>query len=565
MQLATEMSQEKVIWEEFRRRSQIEAGRRPTQTLYPAQRRRPAGRKTATLRISTKDRANQADQLEDLVPVRLDLEHEKLRLRDTFTWNIHDRVVRPEVFAQGLVEDFKIPPEASDYFTREVYRAMQEQIGDFHPHVFLEEEPLDPHLPYSAYKNDEMRVSIKLNITIGNHTLVDQFDWDINDINNCPESFAQHMASDLALSGEFMTAIAHCIREQTQLFTKGLYVAAHQFDGRPIEDPEIRDCILPSPMHSAFRPFQAAKDYAPYFYELNDADLERTELAFSREQRQQKRSTNRRGGPSLPDLKERLKTWRTLVISTVIPGAADAVDKSGIYRVSRARRKPWNAGARGGDEEDDVLLSAESGEDSDIESPVRAQNAFGGTSRTRGMRGAASAAQAAMRANFARSQSPDSQFVETRVMSRRLGAGPLYESIDENGMREGLTVKLKVPRERFRQWWREWKRMLPAREAEMARVKAAQQQSLFAPHQAGQIAQHQHQQQYARIGAGGHGGPGNMGPPPSTPGLHQRPLPGGMVGPGASYSRPPSADPRFHDGMLMATPTPPPFGMGPTG
>ena len=38
--------------------------------------------------------------------------------------------------------------------------SMQDQITDFHPHLFFEEEPLDPQLNYTAYKNDDMRINI---------------------------------------------------------------------------------------------------------------------------------------------------------------------------------------------------------------------------------------------------------------------------------------------------------------------------------------------------------------------------------------------------------------------
>ena len=72
-----------------------------------------------------------------------------------------------------------------------------------------------------------MRITIKLYITIGQHTLVDQFKWEINNPLNSPESFAEQMARDLSLAGEFTTAIAHSIRERSQLFIRGLFVTGH--------------------------------------------------------------------------------------------------------------------------------------------------------------------------------------------------------------------------------------------------------------------------------------------------------------------------------------------------
>src|SRR4029079_17958591 len=122
--------------------------------------------------------------------------------------------------------------------------------------AYSEEDALDPELPYSAYKNDEMRILVKLNITIGQHTLVDQFEWDINNPMNSPEEFAASMTQDLSLSGEFTTAIAHCIREQSQTFTRSLYSIGTPFDGRPVEERDLTSAFLPSPLPSVFRPQQ---------------------------------------------------------------------------------------------------------------------------------------------------------------------------------------------------------------------------------------------------------------------------------------------------------------------
>ncbi|KAJ6275778.1 SWI-SNF complex subunit [Bipolaris maydis] len=288
-----------------------------TKLLYPEHAKR-AGHKIA----------QQAEQIEELVP-----------LRDTFTWNLHDRVTNPLLFAQTLVEDFQIPPELRQNVMQQIDREIHEQ-------------PLDPHLPYSAYKNDEMRISIKLNITIGQHTLMDQFEWEINNPLNAPEEFARQMAADLSLSGE----------EQCQMFTKSLYITGHPFDGRPVEDADIQDNFLPSPLPSVFRPMQATKDYQPYLYELSNADLERAELSIMREQRRQKRS-------------DRQRTVRTLVVSQ-------------LFKATRKAREGRRRAEGSSDESDS--------DESVLESPAPAQ-LTGGTARTR----------AAMRSAIGRSATPE--------------------------------------------------------------------------------------------------------------------------------------------------------------
>jgi SWI/SNF-related matrix-associated actin-dependent regulator of chromatin subfamily B member 1 len=420
--------------------------------IFPVQRRRT--RRGKHIFVSRKDLAIQAEQIDELVPIRLDIEYDKFRLRDTFTWNIHDRTIPMEKFAEMLVEDFGLPMPQYAGLAQQVHMSMQEQITDFHPHLFIEEEPLDAHLPYTSYKNDDMRVNIKLNITIGPHTLIDQFEWELNNPMNLPEEFAQQLTRDLGLSGEFTTAVAHSIREQCQLFTRSLYVVGHPFDGRPIEDHELAASFCPSPLPSPFRPFQSAKDYTPYLWALNVVELEQAEKALSREERRQKRSVNRRGGPTLPDLKDRRQTNRTLLVSSILPGGVDSLEESRIYKRSLLPGKSKRGATARDFEDSDESESEESGADS----PAAMSYLQQGTARTRGMRGAAAHAHAAMRSAMNRSATPESAVFhehETRKSGRKIirddASSP---DPSQAGDRASLIVKLRLPRQKYQQLMR---------------------------------------------------------------------------------------------------------------
>ncbi len=66
----------------------------------------------------------------------------------------------------------------------------------------------------SNAKSFFQRVIVKLNIHVGNTSLVDQFEWDLSEEKNSPEEFAKKLCSDLSLGGEFVTAIVYSIRGQ---------------------------------------------------------------------------------------------------------------------------------------------------------------------------------------------------------------------------------------------------------------------------------------------------------------------------------------------------------------
>ncbi|XP_072462839.1 SWI/SNF-related matrix-associated actin-dependent regulator of chromatin subfamily B member 1 isoform X2 [Notamacropus eugenii] len=139
-----------------------------------------------------------ASQPEVLVPIRLDMEIDGQKLRDAFTWNMNEKLMTPEMFSEILCDDLDLNPLT---FVPAIASAIRQQIESYPTDSLLEDQ-------------SDQRVIIKLNIHVGNISLVDQFEWDMSEKENSPEKFALKLCSELGLGGEFVTTIAYSIRGQ---------------------------------------------------------------------------------------------------------------------------------------------------------------------------------------------------------------------------------------------------------------------------------------------------------------------------------------------------------------
>jgi SWI/SNF-related matrix-associated actin-dependent regulator of chromatin subfamily B protein 1 len=79
-----------------------------------------------------------------------------------------------------------------------IAKSIKDQLVDFSNY-------LKPSVPKEVSSLSELRILIKLNVTVGNVSLIDQFEWDINRYNESvdPEWFAEILTAELGLTGEF--------------------------------------------------------------------------------------------------------------------------------------------------------------------------------------------------------------------------------------------------------------------------------------------------------------------------------------------------------------------------
>lgn len=180
---------------------------------------------------------------EVLIPVRLDIDIDGQKLRDTFTWNKNESLITPEQFAQILCDDLDLPTSS---FVPAISQSIRQQVEQFSSDMIPQDE-------------EDRRIIIKLNIQVGNMSLVDQFEWDLSNPLNNPEDFAKQLCSDLGLGGEFVTTIAYSIRGQLSWHAK-----TYAFNESPL--PQIKFPV---------RTLADAELWGPNIQVLTDAEMEK--------------------------------------------------------------------------------------------------------------------------------------------------------------------------------------------------------------------------------------------------------------------------------------------------
>ncbi|KAJ3283622.1 hypothetical protein HK104_010293 [Borealophlyctis nickersoniae] len=196
-----------------------------------------------------------------LIPIRLDLEVEGVKLRDAFTWNLNETLLTPEQFGAMLAEDFDSP--YAGQFAPLVANAIRQQVASYAA-ASDEDQPGDGTIREGAHQDEEydedIRIVIKLDIHVAAVHLRDQFEWPLySTFSVSPEDFARQFASELGVGGEFVPVIAHAIREQVCLARNSFHDATQ----------------APPVPSRPFRALQHEDVWEPELKELTEQEMER--------------------------------------------------------------------------------------------------------------------------------------------------------------------------------------------------------------------------------------------------------------------------------------------------
>ncbi len=233
--------------------------------------------------LSTSERHSLASGAaqEPLVPIRVDVHINDIRVVDAFLWNRLEQRTTPETFAMQLLRDLQQPLELSGAVATAI-REQVEQYAPFRPELFAD--------------RTELRLTFTLDVRIGHVQLQDTFEWDVLARENDPEQFSRMLCRELGLGTEFTAAIAHAIREQLQDVWAGLAYS----------QKSVLESIQP---RVALREGEEWELPGPTVRVLTKEELEEVERREDRNARAMRRSQRKSGTmwgfPSAPTLRER--------------------------------------------------------------------------------------------------------------------------------------------------------------------------------------------------------------------------------------------------------------------
>ncbi|CAM9244388.1 unnamed protein product [Discosporangium mesarthrocarpum] len=149
-----------------------------------------------------------------LVPIRLDVEVEGVRLVDSFTWNLHEQQfqITPEAFAVMTCTDLRLPRS----FEPPVAASVREQLQAFKLTLpgWLREGTIAP--------TGESLHPIHIDIRFQSMVYRDRLEWDLNCVQSSPEALARRTTGDLSLPQEIEPAIAFTIHEQLMNYRQAI-------------------------------------------------------------------------------------------------------------------------------------------------------------------------------------------------------------------------------------------------------------------------------------------------------------------------------------------------------
>lgn len=200
-----------------------------------------------------------------LIPIRIELDTETHRIRDSFTWNPHEKFITPEVFARIFCLDVDIPFEV---YGNQIIQLIKQQLDE---HSGVAEVSLLAPEQEAAGQEADLRVILNLDVQIGTLHIIDRVEWDLTSPLT-PEVFAAQMCADLGLGGEGVMLISHAVHEELLRLKKDcieLGLVGNMSDN---------NSKGPKKLESVWRDWNEAKAFVPHLEILSPEDIDALEF-----------------------------------------------------------------------------------------------------------------------------------------------------------------------------------------------------------------------------------------------------------------------------------------------
>ncbi|KAF8908851.1 hypothetical protein CPB84DRAFT_92030 [Gymnopilus junonius] len=258
-----------------------------------------------------------------LVPIRVEFETDTLRIRDCFTWNVNETLIKPEQFARIFCNDLDIPADQwAETVAAQIRAQLEDQEGVASMELGQDGAMGVDELPPNGEEVPECRVVLSIDVQIGNHHLMDHIEWDLLSPLT-PETFSIKLCTELGLTGEAVPLIAHAVHEEIMKHKKdaiewgvigGDRDTGEDAGGGGAGDKRDRGGVGvvkdktglglawgrapregrgPKTLKSVWRDWAEAEEFRTTFEELTAEEVERREIERERATRRLRRETSK--------------------------------------------------------------------------------------------------------------------------------------------------------------------------------------------------------------------------------------------------------------------------------
>ncbi|CCL98490.1 uncharacterized protein FIBRA_00488 [Fibroporia radiculosa] len=254
-----------------------------------------------------------------LVPIRVEFETDTHRVRDCFVWNLHEDLIKPEVFARTFCADLDLPTHP---WVDTIAAQIRAQLED-HEGVASMDFGANPDAEESMAEGEEVsecRVVLSIDVQIASYHLSDHIEWDLLSPLT-PEMFATTLCAELGLSGEAIPLVAHAVHEELVKHKRDAVEwgviggdtrdAGDELAGERPRDKSgnslmkdktglglgwgraPKDGRGPKPLRSVWRDWAEAEEFRTRFEVLTAEEVERRETERERASRRLRRETSK--------------------------------------------------------------------------------------------------------------------------------------------------------------------------------------------------------------------------------------------------------------------------------